>query len=220
MSAGEFTPAESGKDCSEKEGGWGIKSTRYDYIWKGDIDEDKYPDEACQPRYHGNAQIDNLQVNQDIDGSGTCTFPNFQGTINQQSWKGFDISHPNKEGKRLRHICLEGPEAGVYFRGRLTDANEINLPEYWKGLIDPETITISLTQIGSSQDLIVDKIVWGQKILIKSGNASRIDCFYVIQAARIDGEPLIVEYEGQTPADYPGGSRQFSISGYDYDARG
>ena len=89
MSAGEFTPAESGKDCTEKEGGWGIKSTRYDYIWKGDIDEDKYPDEACQPRYHGNAQIDNLQVNQDIDGSGTCTFPNFQGTINQQSWKGF-----------------------------------------------------------------------------------------------------------------------------------
>jgi len=31
---------------------------------------------------------------------------------------------------------------------------------------------------------------------------------------------LIVEYEGETPAEYPGGSKQFSISGYDYDARG
>ena len=58
--AGEFKPARGGKDCDEKDGGWGIKSTRYDYIWKGDIDEDDYPDEACDPRYHGNAQIDNL----------------------------------------------------------------------------------------------------------------------------------------------------------------
>ena len=222
--AGEFTPAESGKDCSEKAGGWGIKSTRFDYIWKGDIDENDYPEEACEPRYHGNAQIDNLQVNQDIDvqninGSGTCTFPTFQGTINVQSWKGFDIKHPNKEGQRLRHICLEGPEAGVYIRGKLTGSNVIDLPDYWRGLIDPESITVSLTQIGTSQDLIIDKIQSG-KVYIRSGNATAINCFYTIHASRIDGEPLIVEYKGETPAEYPGGSRQFSISGYDYDARG
>ena len=222
--AGEFTPAEGGKDCSEKAGGWGIKSTRFDYIWKGDIDENDYPEEACEPRYHGNAQIDNLQVNQDIDvqninGSGTCTFPTFQGTINEQSWKGFDIKHPNKEGQRLRHICLEGPEAGVYIRGKLTGSNVIDLPDYWRGLIDPESITVSLTQIGTSQDLIIDKIQSG-KVYIRSGNATAINCFYTIHASRIDGEPLIVEYKGETPAEYPGGSRQFSISGYDYDARG
>ena len=213
--AGEYVPGSGGPDC-EDYATWGRKSTRFDYIYKGQADQDDYPEEACEPWLHGNGKIDNLQVTQDIDGQGTCTFPNFQGSINVQSWKGFDIKHPNKENHRLRHICLEGPEAGVYFRGRLTDAYEINLPEYWKGLIDPETITVSLTQIGSSQDLIVDKIVWGQKILIKSGNASKIDCFYVIQAARIDGEPLIVEYEGQTPAEYPGSKDQFSISGFDY----
>ena len=216
----EFQPGQSGKDCSEKAGGWGQKSIRFDYIWKGDIDESKYPDDACDPRYHGNAQIDNLQVNQNINGSGTCTFPTFQGNINVQSWKGFDIKHPNKEGQRLRHICLEGPEAGVYIRGKLTDNNVIDLPDYWSGLVDPESITVSLTQIGSSQDLIVDKIEWGRKVYVRSGNASTINCFYTIQASRIDGEPLIVEYEGETPAEYPGGSRQFSISGYDYDARG
>ena len=217
--AGEFEPAERGKDCSEKDGGWGIKSTRYDYIWKGDIDENDYPDDACDPRYHGNAQIDNLQVNQDINGSGTCSFPNFQGQINVQSWKGFDIKHPNKESHRLRHICLEGPEAGVYIRGKLTGSNVIDLPDYWRGLIDPESITVSLTQIGTSQDLIIDKIQSG-KVYIRSGNATAINCFYTIHASRIDGEPLIVEYKGETPAEYPGGSRQFSISGYDYDARG
>tara|TARA_B100002019_G_C21266817_1_gene599889 strand:- start:26 stop:679 length:654 start_codon:yes stop_codon:yes gene_type:complete len=216
--AGEYVPGSGGKDCRDFET-WGQKSTRFDYIYKGQADEDNYPDEACLPWYHGNGQIDNLQVNQDIDGSGTCTFPTFQGNINVQSWKGFDIKHPNKEGQRLRHICLEGPEAGVYVRGKLTGNSVINLPDYWSGLIDPESITVSLTQIGSSQDLIIDKIESG-KVYIKSGNATAINCFYTIHASRIDGEPLIVEYEGETPADYPGGSRQFSISGYDYDARG
>ena len=215
----EFQPGESGKDCSEKAGGWGIKSTRFDYIWKGDIDESKYPEDACDPRYHGNAQIDNLQVNTNLT-SPAASITNITGNINVQSWKGFDIKHPNKEGQRLRHICLEGPEAGVYIRGKLTDNNVIDLPDYWSGLVDPESITVSLTQIGSSQDLIVDKIEWGRKVYVRSGNASTINCFYTIQASRIDGEPLIVEYEGETPAEYPGGSRQFSISGYDYDARG
>ena len=220
MSEGlEFQPGQSGKDCSEKAGGWGSKSTRFDYIWKGDIDESKYPEDACPPRYHGNAQIDNLQVNTNLT-SPAASITNITGNINVQSWKGFDIKHPNKEGQRLRHICLEGPEAGVYVRGKLTDNNVIDLPDYWRGLIDPESITVSLTQIGSSQDLIVDKIEWGNKVHIKSGNASAINCFYTIHASRIDGEPLIVEYEGETPAEYPGSPRQFSISGYDYDARG
>ena len=220
MSEGlEFQPGQSGKDCSEAAGGWGSKSTRFDYIWKGDIDESKYPEDACPPRYHGNAQIDNLQVNTNLT-SPAASITNITGTINVQAWKGFDIKHPNKENHRLRHICLEGPEAGVYIRGKLTDSNVIDLPDYWRGLIDPESITVSLTQIGSSQDLIVDKIEWGNKVHIKSGNASAINCFYTIHASRIDGEPLIVEYEGETPAEYPGSPRQFSISGYDYDARG
>ena len=58
----------------------------------------------------------------------------------------------------------------------------------------------------------MDSIDWGTTVKIKSGNASRIDCYYVIpKTFRIDGESLIVEYEGQTPAEYPGGSDQFSI---------
>ena len=43
-----------------------------------------------------------------------------------------------------------------------------------------------------------------------------IHCFYSIWASRIDGEPLVVEYEGEDPSSYPGSSEQFSISGYDY----
>ena len=211
---GEFIPSPTSQDCSKKAGGWGVPMTDYEYIWYANASEDDYPKDACKPYYHKTAQIDNFKVNTLLE----CN--NIQGVINQQSWKGFDIKHPNKENHRLRHICLEGPEAGVYIRGKLIDSNVIDLPDYWRGLIDPESITVSLTQIGSSQDLIVDKIEWGNKVHIKSGNASAINCFYTIHASRIDGEPLIVEYEGETPAEYPGSPRQFSISGYDYDARG
>ena len=214
MSAGEFIPAESGKDCSEKEGGWGIKSTRFDYIWKGDIDEDKYPDDACRPRYHGNAQIDNLKVNNDVTVTGDVTAAEVTaGGVTLTSRKDFDIPHPTKKGHRLRHVCLEGPESGVYFRGRLTDSNIIEIPDYWRGLVDVETITVSLTQIGSSQDLIVDGITdWGQKIKVKSGSASRIDCYYVVHGERKDGEKLIVEYEGTSINDYPGDNSIYSIN--------
>ena len=199
---------------------FGRFSTRFDYPTKAITQATDYPPEACQPWLHYNMRLGNLAVDTNIQAGGVVTAPRFQGVINVQSWKGFDIKHPNKSNHRLRHICLEGPEAGVYFRGRLTGKNTIELPPYWEGLIDVDSITVTLTQIGSSQDLIVDSIDWGKVVKVKSGNGTSIDCYYVIQAARIDGEPLIVEYEGETPAEYPGDDKQFSISGYDYDARG
>ena len=137
-------------------------------------------------------------------------------TINVQGWKGFDIKHPNKKGHRLRHVCVEGPEAAVYVRGTLKNSNIIELPEYWKGLVDPESISITLTPIGSYQELYIKNIEWGQKVTVMNSTSGSIHCFYSIWASRIDGEPLVVEYEGEDPSSYPGNSEQFSISGYDY----
>ena len=142
----------------------------------------------------------------------------FNGPINVQGWKGFDIKHPNKPNHRLRHICVEGPESAIYIRGRLTNENIINLPDYWDGLVDPDSITVNLTQIGSSQDLIVDRIDWGKKVVVKSGTASNIDCYYQIWGNRI-GPKLFVEYDGESPADYPGDQSGHSIAGYNYDVR-
>jgi len=198
---------------------FGKLSTRYDFVMKGLTNDLEYPKEACKPWLHFNMKVGNLRALATISSpmfKGGTFVGTFQGTINVQSWKGFDIKHPNKKNHRLRHICLEGPEAGVYYRGRLKDSNVIDIPEYWIGLIDPETITVSLTQIGYTQDLIIDKIEWGRKIIVRSGNGANIDCYYVIHAARVDGEQLIVEYEGESPSDYPGDPSQYSISGYDY----
>ena len=189
----------------------GVKHPNFDYIHRTTTGDEDYPEDACARYLQAKVKFDDVQVTNQV------TATTFRGSINVQSWKGFDIKHPNKENHRLRHICLEGPEAGVYIRGRLTGSSTIDLPEYWKGLIDLESITVSLTQIGSSQDLIVEGLEdWGTKVKVRSGNASAIDCYYTIQASRIDGEKLIVEYEGETPADYPGSKDQFSISGFDY----
>ena len=219
MSAGEFIEAPPGKDCTKKDGGWGEPMTDYEFIWYGNIDEDKYPDDACKPYYHKSAQIDKFRVNTLLDGAGDITITGevtaaevTAGGVTLTSRKAFDIPHPTKEGHRLRHICLEGPEAGVYVRGRLTGKNVIELPEYWRGLVDPETITVTLTQIKTSQDLIVDAIEWGSRIKVRSGNGTGIDCFYHVQAERKDGEKLIPEYEGATFEDYPGDNSQYTCN--------
>jgi hypothetical protein len=210
--AGEFVPGSGGQDCGDY-ATWGRKSTRYDYIFKGQAKEEDYPEEACEPWYHGNGQIDNLKVNNDVTVTGDVTAREVTASgITLTSRKPFDIPHPTKEGYRLRHVCLEGPESGVYYRGRLTGDTTIELPEYWRGLIDPETITVTLTQIRTSQDLIVDSIEWGTRIKIKSGNGTTIDCFYLVHAERSDGEKLIVEYEGQSSDDYPGDNSIYSIN--------
>ena len=211
MSAGELIPQPLELDCSDRQA-WGQPSAILSYIFKGNADPAKYPEGACPPYYHSNAQIDNFTVNAALT-SGTVTATQVTASgVTLTSRKPFDIPHPNKEGWRLRHVCLEGPESGVYYRGRLTNSNVIELPAYWKGLVDPESITVTLTQIGSSQDLIVDKIEWGSKIIVKSGTASNIDCYFLVHGERIDGEKLIVEYEGNTIGDYPGDNSIYSIN--------
>ena len=72
--------------------------------------------------------------------------------------KPFDISHPAMAGKRVRHICAEGPEPGIYIRGRLKDSKRIELPAYWEGLVDYDTITVTLTAVGKPQHLYVKSI--------------------------------------------------------------
>lgn len=137
----------------------------------------------------------------------------------------FDIPHVKRDGVRIRHIVAEGPEPGIYIRGKLSDKNIIDLPEYWDGLVDPDSITVTLTQISYSQDLIVDEIDIGKKtIIIKSGTGADINCFYEVWAARwvnpMDhSEKLHVTYDGETPNDYPGNKENFLVGGWDYDKR-
>ena len=125
--------------------------------------------------------------------------------------KPFDIQHPTKgKGHRLRYACIEGPEVGVYYRGRLKESNVIELPYYWKDLVDENSITVQLQPIGSNQNLVIQEFN-NEFIVIAEDSTntdlitdlSTIDCFYHVYGERIDVNPLIVEYEGNSWEDYP-----------------
>ena len=129
----------------------------------------------------------------------------------------FDIPHPTREGWRLRHTCLEGPSNDVYFRGKLINKNIIFLPQYWEELVDPTTITVNITSIGAHQAVIVKRISDNQ-IHLQANGGMPISCYFHVFATRADGERLIPEYEGQSPADYPGNNGEYSISGFNPEA--
>ena len=103
--------------------------------------------------------------------------------------KSFVIDHPTKPDMKLRYGSLEGPENGVYVRGRLK-SNKIKLPEYWTGLVDESTITVNLTPIGRHQNLWVEDII--DNTVIVGGDA--VNCFYTVFAERKDVEKLEVEF--------------------------
>jgi len=61
--------------------------------------------------------------------------------------KTFVIEHPTNDNKYLVHACLEGPEAGVYYRGKGEITNnecvEIKLPHYVEKLAYDFTVQIT-----------------------------------------------------------------------------
>jgi len=63
--------------------------------------------------------------------------------------KTFIIDHPNYENKYLVHACLEGPEAGIYYRGKGEIVNnesvQISLPDYVDKI--SSNLTVQLTPI-------------------------------------------------------------------------
>lgn len=68
--------------------------------------------------------------------------------------KTFIIDHPLDESKYLVHACLEGPEAGVYYRGKAIIDNDkcvaIQLPDYVAPLAS--NLSVQITPIHSKDN--------------------------------------------------------------------
>ena len=196
----------------------------------GTLNVIKHPEEPTTPDINtdGNVNVKenvNVKGNVNVDGNVNVgknvkakkdVYSN-NGKHKLSAKKNFDIPHPTKEGWRLTHSCLEGPEAAVYVRGKLINTNIIKLPEYWEILVDPNTITISVTPIGSYQNIFV-KYFDSKEVVLESAENIPVCCFYHIFGERIDTEKLIIEYEGDIE-DYPGDNSERSIAGYHYDKK-
>ena len=140
-----------------------------------------------------------LYVSGSIDGGNKGRLASRFATADSLPPKSFDIKHPTKgSGWRLRHVSLEGPESAVFYRGRLTGSNTIELPYYWKDLVHEDSITVSIQPIGSTQKIIV--MEYNNEKVVLSGNT---DCFFHVFGERKDVNPLLTEYEGNDRYDYP-----------------
>ena len=146
--------------------------------------------------------IGDLEVTGDINGGNKGRLAARFATADGLPPKAFDIEHPTKgKGWRLRYVCLEGPEAGVYFRGRLKNEKVIKLPDSWKGLVHTDSISVQLQPIGSHQNIIVKR--WDDDFIYLQGQGLPIDCFYHVYGERKDVNSVLVEYEGNSRYDYP-----------------
>jgi hypothetical protein len=108
--------------------------------------------------------------------------------------KSFLIKHPTKEGKKLLHACIEGPENGVYYRGKST-SNIIEMPDYWIGLVHIDSMTVDITAIGPNQDIYVDSISDDGDVTIGSNTDAPLNYFYVIYGERKDIGKLETEID-------------------------
>ena len=122
-----------------------------------------------------------------LDASGNTNFPGALSAIT----KSFDIEHPTKKDMRLRYGSLEGPENGVYIRGK-SSSSTITLPDYWTGLVDEDSMTVQLTSIGKHKNLYVKDI--SNNTVTVGGIRGEFEFFYFIQAERKDVDKLVVEY--------------------------
>ncbi len=158
--------------------GWGIyDDTNNQWLIYGEgFGTNRYVD----LRYNGAVRLTTNSAGVDVTGLLTATT------------KSFLIDHPTKEGMKLQYACLEGPENGVYVRGKLDGESVIELPDYWLGLVHSDSITVNLTANGAGQQLYVDRIE-DNRVYVVNETGKPVKCFYTVYGERKDVDRLVVE---------------------------
>ena len=117
------------------------------------------------------------------------TFEIGYSTGNTTLAKTFVIDHPKDPEKYLVHACMEGPEAGVYYRGKGFIQNEsviIELPEY---TLEWSDFTVHLTPIGGFAELWASEVLDG-KYTVYSNKPVKFNWVVYAQRSAIETEPL------------------------------
>lgn len=135
-----------------------------------------------------------------IEGDDNITWNgnelNINGILSAEE-KNFDIQHPSKEGYRLRYSVLEGPERGVYVRGKLRGTNCIELPDYWKDLIYEDSITVHLTPFQNSLPHWLERIELNENKIYIGAECTQPSVDYIVYAERKFETPLTIEYKAE-----------------------
>ncbi|MCP4651940.1 MAG: hypothetical protein GY858_00950 [Candidatus Omnitrophica bacterium] len=113
--------------------------------------------------------------------------------------KNFEINHPTKPGKKLIHACIEGPEAGLYYRGRGKLKNgkaAVKLPEYFEALARKKDRTIQLTARGPMPYVLSCSAIKDGKFIAYGSKKDGV-FYWEVKAVRADVDVLLSERDGQ-----------------------
>jgi hypothetical protein len=109
--------------------------------------------------------------------------------------KSFIIDHPTDKDKYLVHACLEGPESGVYYRGKGKITNNeyttILLPDYLENLATD--LTVQVTSIHSksrkNKNILETSEIENNSFTVYGENG---DFYWLVLGKRcdVDVEPL------------------------------
>jgi hypothetical protein len=121
--------------------------------------------------------------------------------------KTFVIDHPSDKDRYLVHACLEGPEAGVYYRGEghIDDSLStiIDLPHYVEHISDSFTVNVSVIDNILFKKICTSRVKNNKFTVSSSG---KCDFFWIVYGKRysIDSEPLkeSVVISGDGPYKY------------------
>tara|TARA_B100000131_G_scaffold280980_1_gene287248 strand:+ start:297 stop:1154 length:858 start_codon:yes stop_codon:yes gene_type:complete len=160
--------------------GWGINNS---IALSGNRDAYRF---FIQDRQHGDKIY--MSGSLEISGSGPHTIHNNVevGGVLSATRKSFVIQHQELENHNLVHGSLEGPENGVYIRGKISDDNKIALPGYWEWLVDEDSISVHITPIGYHILPLYFKEIKDNYVYVNK----KTNFYYYICAERKDVEKL------------------------------
>lgn len=117
------------------------------------------------------------------------------GSFTATGGKFFEIDHPTKQGMKLIHASVEGPEVAVFYRGQAQLINGeamVELPDYFEALTRKEGRTAQLTPKGTEPYLLSASEVSEAKFKVH-GTKINGEFYWEVKAVRADIEPLRVE---------------------------
>lgn len=143
------------------------------------------------------------------NSSNVLTYDPVTSEVSFNTNKTFVINHPTKSDSYLVHAALEGPEAGVYYRGEAKIENnkfvKITLPDYVSAFADNFTVQITQIYEEAQDDNIVFKTsrVKDNSFNVYGKNGS---FYWVVFAQRgkvvVEPKKSEVELKGDGPYKY------------------
>ena len=129
------------------------------------------------PTGYGVYSVGDMYANGDFDAAGT---------------KGFVQPHPTDPAREIRFVCLEGDEAGTYFRGssELVDGIAvIDVPEVFSLVTAGEGLTVQVTALGPGLVWVAEKSL--ERIVVRGAADVAFDYFVNgVRRGFEDYEPL------------------------------